>query len=232
MIDLHCHILPGVDDGPQGEEEALAMARVAVEDGIRVIVATPHLGPADFAHHPWIAEQVCLLNAALQAEGLPLRVLPGAEVVATPEVLEHLPALPRLGGGAYLLLEAPLTGLPNYLEELVFGLQLAGTRVALAHPERTQLIRAKPEVFRRLAERGCVLQLNAASLLGRQGRETRRLAVELLQEFPECVVASDAHDALYRPPRLAAAAAAFRKLGGEARFREVVEERPGRMVGE
>ncbi len=230
MIDTHCHILPGVDDGPESREEALAMARVAVADGIHTVVATPHLTPGDFAHHPWIAEQVTLLQQALEQQGLPLRVLPGAEVVAAPEVLEYLPGLPRLGSGAYLLLETPLMGLPTYLEELVFAIQLAGTRVALGHPERTQLMRAKPEVIRRLAERGCVLQLNVSSLLGRHGRMTRRLALELLREFPACVVASDAHDALYRPPRLAPAAAVFRRVGGEARFREAVETRPGEMV--
>lgn len=232
MIDTHCHILPGVDDGPEGMEEALAMARVAIADGIHTIVATPHLPPTGFAHHPWIAEQVALFQQALDREGLPLRVLPGAEVVAAPEVLEFLPGLPRLGAGAYLLLETPLLGLPTYLEELVFAIQLAGTRVALAHPERTQLIRAKPEVIRRLAERGCVLQLNASSLLGRHGRMTRRLALELLRDFPGCVVASDAHDALYRPPRLTPAAVAFRRRGGEARFREVVQTRPRELVGE
>ncbi len=207
------------------------MARLAAADGIRIVVATPHLVPHAFADHPWIEESVTRLNAACREEGLPLQILPGAEVVAAPEVLQHLAALPRLGAGGYVLLEPPLVGLPNYLEELVFGLQLSGAEVVLAHPERTQIMRVKPEVFSRLAERGCVLQINVASLTGGAGRVTRRLAQGLVRDFPACVLATDAHDALHRPPLLARAATALRKLGGEARFREMTVERPGRVVG-
>jgi protein-tyrosine phosphatase len=231
MIDSHCHILPGVDDGPGTLEDALAMARLAVADGVRTIVATPHLGPVDYAHHPWIAAGVTGLNAALQEAGVPLEILPGAEIAATLELLPHLAALPRLGDGPYLLLEPPLTGLATFLEELVFGVQLAGGKVVLAHPERTQMIQFMPDVFWRLAERGCVLQLNVASLVGTLGGPIRRVALKLLRECPECVVASDAHNAVQRPPLLRKAAPAFRRLGGAARWREVTEERPGRMVG-
>ena len=231
MIDLHCHILPGVDDGPQELEESLAMARLAARDGIRTIVATPHLPPPAFADHPWIEEQVARLNAALQEEGLPVQVLAGAEVPAVPEVLEHLAELPRLGGGAYVLLEPPLMGFPNYLEEVVFGMQLAGVRVALAHPERTALIRVRPEVFERLAQRECVMQMNVESVTGRAGWATRRLALGLLRDSPQCVVATDAHDAVRRPPLLSPLARALRKKGGEARFRELTEEQPGGILG-
>jgi protein-tyrosine phosphatase len=231
MIDLHCHILPGVDDGAGDMDEALAMARLAAAEGVRVVVATPHLQPADYAEHPWIAAGVARLNEAVQAEGLALEILPGAEVAAAPEILQHLAALPRLGNGRYLLLEPPLLGLPNFLEEVVFAMQLAGIKVVLAHPERTQLMGVMPEIIARLAERGCVLQINLASLLGRHGGATRRVAQKLLREYPECVVATDAHDAVQRPPRLSQAAAALRRLGGEARFREVTQERPGRIVG-
>ena len=231
MIDLHCHILPGVDDGPKELEESLAMARLAAQDGIRTIVATPHLVPHAFSEHPWIAESVARLNAACREAGLPLEILPGAEVPAVPEVLEHLAALPRLGGGGYVLLEPPLVGLPNYLEELVFGLQLAGVKVVLAHPERTQLMRVKPEVFQKLAERGCLLQINADSLVSRAGWVTRRLTQKLLRDQPGVVLATDAHDAVYRPPLLTRAAAALRRLGGEARFREMTVDRPGEVVG-
>lgn len=231
MIDLHCHILPGVDDGAATLEESLAMARLAAGDGIRTIVATPHLQPTEFAEHPWIEEEVARLQAAVSEEGLDLTILAGAEVPATMEVLEHLPALPRLGGGGWLLLEPPLIGLPNFLEELVFNMQLKGAKVALAHPERTQLIWEHPEIFTRLGERGCVLQITATSLGGRQDRRTRQMLTKLLREAPECVIASDAHDTVHRPPRLSPAEEPFRRLVGEGKWVEVTEGRPGRMVG-
>ncbi len=230
MIDLHCHILPGVDDGPIEIEESLAMARRAYADGIRNLVATPHLLPQHFDDHGWIQEQVARLNAILAEQDLALQVLPGAEVAAVPEILAHVRNLPRLASGSCVLLEVPLIGLPNYLEEVVFALQLAGLRPVLAHPERSQLIRAQPEVVRRLAERGCVLQINAPSLLGRAGRAERRLALGLLRDYPDCVVASDAHDALYRPPVLSPTQRAFARLGGEARFREVVHDLPAKLL--
>jgi protein-tyrosine phosphatase len=231
MIDLHCHILPGVDDGPTTLEESLAMARVAVADGLRVVAATPHLAPADFADHPWIAAGVASLTAALQAESLPLEILPGAEIAAAPELLDHLPTLPRLGDSSWLLLEPPLLGLPNYLEEIVFALQLAGLKVILAHPERSQLMSIRPEIIQHLAERGCVLQINVASLLGRHGWATRKAARQLLQQYPNCVLATDAHDALRRPPKFTPAARALRRYGGAPRFRELTEGRPGGIVG-
>ncbi len=230
MIDLHCHILPGVDDGPATLQESLAMLRLAAADGVRTIVATPHLPPEAFSESPWIAEAVARLGEVCREEGLPLELLPGAEVPAVPEVLAHLERLPRLAGGEYLLLEPPLAGLPNYLEDIVFNLQLIGIKVILAHPERTQLLRAKPELFPRLAERGCLLQINATSLERRVDRGTRRLAAGLLRAHSECVLASDAHDALYRPPLLRRALGALRTLGGEARFRELTEEGPAAVV--
>ena len=231
MIDLHCHILPGVDDGPATLEEALAMARVAVADGLRTVAATPHLQPADFAHHPWIAAGVAALREALQAASLPLQIIPGAEIACAPELLDHFPTLPHLGASPWILLEPPLLGLPNYLEEVVFAMQLAGIKVILAHPERSQLMGIMPEIIQRLAERGCVLQINVASLLGRHGWATRKTARKLLQEYPNCILATDAHDAVRRPPQLTPALRPLRRFGGDPRFHELTEERPGGMVG-
>jgi protein-tyrosine phosphatase len=231
MIDLHCHILPGVDDGPRTLAESLAMARLAAADGVTAIAATPHLPPGAFAEHAWIGEGVAALNAALQAEQIPLTIFPGAEIMAVPEVLEHKDRLPHLGAGPYLLLEVPLVGLPNYLEELVFALQLAGLRPVLAHPERSHLARHDLPLILRLAERGCILQINADSLLGRNGRAIRGLATRLVREVPACILASDAHDAIYRPPTLARARRAFRGPQAETRFREVVSDRPEKILG-
>lgn len=231
MIDLHCHILPGVDDGARDMEEALAMARLAVGDGISTIVATPHLQPQDFGNPQYILEGVSGLQEALQAEDLPLEVLPGAEVPAVPEVLEHLDTVPRLGPqDRYLLLEIPLVGMPTYMEEMVFSLQLAGITPVLAHVERSQFTQRNPDVLLRLAERGCPLQINADSLLGRNGRAVRTLAQRLLREVPGCILSTDAHNADQRPPLLSPALPAFRRLGGEGRFREVTQVWPAKIL--
>lgn len=231
MIDLHCHILPEIDDGAEDMQEALAMARLAVGDGISTIVATPHLPPQALGDPGYILEQTQLLQEALQAEGLPLKVLPGAEVPALPEVLEHLDTVPCLGHqDQYLLLEIPLAGLPVYVEEMVFSLQVAGLTPVLAHAARSQFAQRNPEVLLRLAERGCPLQLNVDSLLGRNGRVVRNLARRLLREVPNCVLASDAHNTVHRPPLLSPALPVFRRLGGEERFQEVTQTGPAKIL--
>ena len=232
MVDLHCHILPGIDDGATTLEQSLEMARLAVADGIHTIVATPHLPPHDLARAAAAVRPAVLeLQAALDAAGLPLRLLPGAEVPAMPEVLTCLEALlPPEVSGRYLLLEMPFAGHPNYLEKLAFACQVRGVRPVLAHPERSQFVRQHLDVLRRLAERGALLQINADSLLGRTGRAARVLAHRLLREFPGCVVASDAHDPRRRPPLLTPARRAFRHLGGEERFRQVTSDLPENLL--
>jgi protein-tyrosine phosphatase len=234
MIDLHCHILPGVghgDDGPRDLETALSMARIAVEDGLTTLVATPHLLLPDLPDPSYLREHATAFAAAVRAEGLALEILPGAEIAADWSLLDHLDTLPRLGTqDRYILLEVPLNTLPDYLERLVFELQVRGVRPVLGHPERTQLAAQAPEVLLRLAERGCPLQLNADSLTGRSGRAIRAVATRLLREVQHCVLASDAHDPDWRPPVLSPARRALRALGGEERFRQLTEEYPRKIL--
>ena len=233
MIDLHCHILPGLDDGSPDLATSLAMARIALDDGIETIVATPHwlvdIGPTP-AQIRTAAQQ---LQTALVDHNIPLTVLPGAEVRADPE----LPAMVRrdevmtlADDGRYLLLEPPFIGIPNYLEQLCFELQIAGITPILAHPERAEVAQREPELYERLVARGCLIQVNAPSLHGDYGRTIAEIAADLIRRGLAHIVASDAHNATSRPPVLSDARQAVVQAAGEAAFRQMTELVPSRII--
>jgi protein-tyrosine phosphatase len=228
VIDLHCHILPGVDDGPATMEDALAMARVAWEDGVRTIVATPHVSH-DFPTDPSeIAGRVDELNAAMQAAGVEIAVVRGAEVALTKLAELDRPAieLACIGDGPYLLLESPYQYMPDSLERIVFEAQLAGFRPVLAHPERSGCFHGRLERLRGLVERGVVTSVTAASVSGRFGKpvagETRRFVSQGLVHN----VASDGHGVDRRSPRLSGA----RERLGEEEFAWATQAVPAAIV--
>jgi protein-tyrosine phosphatase len=205
VIDLHCHVLPGIDDGPRTLEDSVALARAAVAAGTRSIVATPHVSweyPNDSAT---IAELVATVNDRLAAEGLPLDVLPGAEIAVTrvselePDELEAL----RLGGGPWLLVECPYTSAVAGFDTLLLRMQDRGHRIVLAHPERAPAFQRDPEALARLVHSGMLTSVTAGSFAGRFGREVRRSAQRLAEMGLVHNVASDAHDAVRRPPGIA-----------------------------
>ncbi len=205
MIDLHCHVLPGIDDGPESIEGSLALARAAVAAGIGTLVATPHVNSRTPNDAATIARLVKELNARLAEEGVALEVLPGAEIAISqlaeiaPEELERL----GLGGGRWLLVEPPFTPVAVALEGIVVGLLRQGHRVVLAHPERCPALRRDPQTIRSLAGAGVLMSITAGSLVGRFGGEVRRFALELAREGLMHNVTSDAHDSIDRPPGLA-----------------------------
>jgi protein-tyrosine phosphatase len=204
LIDLHCHILSGLDDGPAELEESLAMARVAVENGIETIVATPHVRE-DYPFPPEeIEPRVGELNAALGREGIELEVVAGAEVALS--ALETLDSatLERLclGDGPYLLVESPYTDVTELLETGLFDLQMARLKPVLAHPERSPSFQRDPERLRRLVDQGMMTSVTAGSIAGRFGGGIRKLSGEMLREGLVHNIASDGHDARRRPPVL------------------------------
>ena len=201
MIDLHCHLLPGIDDGPRDLRMTLAMAQLQLDAGVRTVAATPHVSwdlPNDAAT---IARGVVEVREALAAKGIPLEVVTGGEIdvhraAELPD--EQLRAL-ALGGGPWLLLEAPLQqGVP--LEPVTYALLDRGHRILLAHPERSPVLQRDPAATRRLVEAGALTQLTAGSFTGRFGRTVQRYAQTLIDENLVHTVASDAHDAVRRPP--------------------------------
>src|SRR5262249_43801110 len=211
MIDLHSHILPGLDDGPATLEESLELARSAAADGISVIAATPHVRD-DYPTTPATMERLLgELRAAIQAEGIPLDVRPGGEIA-----IDWLGRLSEddlirfgLGGSArYLLVEFPYAGWPLALHEWVFRLVTRQITPVIAHPERNAEVQANPEELRPLVDAGALVQITAASLDGRIGRSSKAAAIGLVERGLAHVLASDAHTPDVREVGLRAAAEA------------------------
>jgi len=206
MIDLHCHVLPGVDDGPSTVQDTIDLVRAAAADGTRTIAATPHV---DNTHRPvdsaYIAAAVPELQARLDRAGVAVKIETGAEVAFTRAVElddDELSAL-SLGGRGWLLLECPLnvTSTPGFTSGARL-LARRGHRILLAHPERCPLFLRAPEELDDLVADGMLAQVTARALDGRFGRTVRDLALHLVARGTAHVVASDGHDE-NRPARIA-----------------------------
>lgn len=205
MIDLHCHVLPGIDDGPATTEASLVLARAAAEVGTRTLVATPHVSWRYPNDADIIARLVDELNTRLTAEGVALDVRTGAEIAMTrlTEVEPAQLAPLGLGGGPWLLVEPPFTQVVTGLDAVVVDLQRRGHRVVLAHPERCPAFHRDPRMLGSLIRSGVLASITAGSLVGRFGEPVRRFALGLAQDDMIHNVASDAHDHKHRRPGMA-----------------------------
>lgn len=206
VIDLHCHILPGIDDGPATLQDTLALARAAVAAGTATIVATPHVSwdyPQNTA--ALIQEQVAEVNTALMEARMDLEVRPGAEVALTraldlPD--DDLAAL-RLGGGPWLLLECPLSPVAAGVEQGVQALRERGhEQIVLAHPERVPAFQRDRQMLERLIAGGVLTSVTAGAFVGHFGKDVQRFARRLLADGLVHDVASDAHSVQRRPPAI------------------------------
>lgn len=235
MIDLHCHLLPGIDDGPSNMDDSLAMARRAVADGIRTVAATPHLR----ADHPLVqpdelAGRVADLGEHLRAEAIPLEVVAGGEVDvfwAGRASDEELRLVSYGQAGRVLLLETPYGFLPAVFEDLVTDVVGRGLRVVLAHPERNETLQHSPERLEGLVQDGLLIQVNARSVTG-QGVDAgaHRCALQLLRSGLVHLLASDSHSAgPWRPPELSRGYEAAREHGDE-QARWLVQDLPAALL--
>ena len=219
LFDLHCHILPGIDDGSPDEEVSLAMLQMAVACGTTDLYATPHLISGSW-QPDWqtILRLTDALNTAATAQQLPIRVHPGAEVAMDWSLLELLqaPGPYCLDGGRYILVELPLGSLPTYADEFLFTLQARDFLPILAHPERNPEVKAEPARLAAWLERGILAQLNASSLVGTMGRKTQLAAEALLSLGYVHFIGSDAHGVGVRRPDLRAARELLTATLGEA----------------
>lgn len=237
MLDLHCHLLPGVDDGPETMDEALDMARAAVADGIRLSVLTPHIWPNRYDNARGNLQAAFDAFAArLEAEGIPLQVRLGSEAYLSPELLDliagdQVPFLGQVDGYRILLLEFPHQMIPVGTERLIAALLRQRIRPLIAHPERNQAVMHDPERIRPLAGLGCWLQLTAGSLAGHWGTTVEETAWSLLDAGWNCIIATDAHDLLRRPPRLSIGREALRRRHGEEFALDHVTRKPARIAG-
>jgi len=235
-VDIHCHCLPGLDDGPATMSEAVALCRALVADGVTTAVATPHqLGRYDLGNSgPEVRKAVATLRETLANERVPLSVVPGADV----RVDERLPALLDTGHvltladtGKYVLLELPHE---TYIDPLPLIRLLAGrgVRPVVSHPERHEHVSKRPQLVVPWLKHGALLQVTSGSLTGDFGPSAERCGWELLNSSAVAFVASDAHGAVRRPPRLSAAIDLIGRRLGRAAAGRLCIDNPARVLGD
>ena len=236
MIDLHSHLLPGIDDGAPDLEHALDLARAAADQGTRVLAATPHLR-ADFpdVRPEELAPRCDEIRAAIAEAGVELEVVQGGEagvMWAVNASDDELRAGSYGARGTDLLVETPYGPLNDTFEQLLFTLPDRGYRLLLAHPENNPTFQRTPERLHDLVERGVLLQVTARSLIrSDHKRGPRPLAESLVRDGFAHVLASDAHSGhQLRPPALGAGAAAATLLVGERRALWMVEDAPAAIL--
>ena len=221
MIDLHCHYLPGIDDGAQTLDESLALARAAVADGITHAVMTPHIHAGMFANNAASIRAATLsFQVALAKHDIALAISAGGEVRIGPEIIEwvaagEIPFLGQLDGRQVILLEMPHGHLPVGADRLTAWLLKQNIIPLIAHPERNKDVMRKLAKLDPFLEQGCLLQVTAGSLLGRFGPVAQKRAREVLDRGEIFAVATDAHNLENRPPLLTEARALLLATAGE-----------------
>jgi protein-tyrosine phosphatase len=211
MVDLHSHILPGVDDGARSLEESVEIAIAAARDGTKVMAATPHVRDDFPTAVATIERLIPELNEALRHKGVELRILGGAEIAISSLKALDADELSRFGLGGnphYLLVEFPYLGRPLSLEAEIWNYGQRGITLVLAHPERNPEVQIDPGMIAPLVAAGALVQLTAASLDGRLGRRNKRTAHRLLTAECAHLIASDAHWPGLRRAGMSSAAAA------------------------
>ena len=229
MIDLHCHILPGVDDGASDLSVSLDMAKAFVAQGVTVVACTSHILPGLYHNSgPALREATQHLQGILDEEGISLRLATGADVHMAPDFVAGLRSgrLLSLADSRYVLVEPPHHSAPPQLEDFFFKLVLAGYVPILTHPERLSWVPSRFETMRRLVQSGVWVQITAASLAGVFGRDALYCAHRMLDEGLVHVVATDAHDAERRRPDLARGRELAAKRVGAEEAQRLVVTRP------
>ena len=197
MIDIHSHILPGIDDGAQTIDDSIKMAKAAVNEGITTIIATPHHKNNQFTNlKSSILTKVNDLNTVLKQENIPLTVLPGQEVRIYGEVLEdyYKEEILTLNHTKYLFIEFPSSSVPRYAERLLYELQTEGIIPIIVHPERNKELQEKPELLYQLVKNGALTQVTASSVAGYFGKNVKKFSEQLIEHNLTHFIASDAHN--------------------------------------
>lgn len=237
MIDLHCHLLPGIDDGPEDLATALRLARHAVAAGVRTSVVTPHMHPGRYANRAAnIRAAAANFQQSLDAEGIALEILCSAEVRLDHEILswvgeEQIPYLGHWQGERVMLLEFPHSHVPVGADKLVAWLLKQGIRPMIAHPERNKDILRSIDKLLPFVRLGCLLQVTAGAVAGSFGENAQVRAVDLLSRGWVTVLASDAHNMEARPPELEPGRVAAAKIVGEEESWKLVRDRPAEIIG-
>jgi protein-tyrosine phosphatase len=227
VIDIHCHILPGIDDGPDDIEESLEMARIASHDGITKIVATPHikesLHPAEF-----IREKVADLNDRLAELEIPVTIFQGADVSSQVDISFFRNY--TINGTRYILIEFPHIYLPRNSKEILFSLITRGFQPIITHPERNLSVLNNPKALLEILDEGILIQVTADSITGRFGIDIQECAFYLLKKGTVDLIATDAHSSQRRRPILSAGVKKAAGLIGAKKAARLVEENPERIL--
>ena len=237
MIDLHCHLLPGIDDGPETLEESLELCRIAVAEGTTHAVVTPHIHPGRWGNtrQSIVCDRDTLQNA-LNDEGIALRLGFAAEVRLTDEVMgqverDEIPFYGQVDGYRIMLLEFPHGHIIPGSEQLVGWLMARNIRPMIAHPERNRQVMRDPPLIQPFIDAGCWLQVTGGSLLGQFGDRAQEVALQLLEADQVTVVASDGHNRKARPPALRHAFIRIARDYGQARAAQLMHDMPMAIAG-
>lgn len=235
VIDLHSHILPGIDDGAADEQAALEMARQAVAEGVEIQACTPHIYPGVYPNTgDDILARVAWFQNLLDYEDIPLKVVAGADVHIAPNLVQLVRSgeVLTLNGSKYILIEPPHHILPPRTEDLFFNLQAAGYHPILTHPERMTWIDQRYDLIRNLVRSGVWMQLTAGAITGRFGSRPAYWSERLLDEGLAHIVASDAHDPIQRRPSWRDVIAALNEMVGPEETARLVRERPAAVIAD
>jgi protein-tyrosine phosphatase len=233
MIDLHTHILPDWDDGAKTWEDARRMCEVAKADGIETIALTPHINRLTKHGDDFDLLDKRMADFLERADGCGLNAVRGAEVFIQHDIKSV--AKNRnltINGGSYLFIEFPADSIIPGVKEFIYDLMLSGIVPIISHPERNTVFSLRPDLFYELVCMGCLGQVTAMSLTGAFGAEIKKVADLFLRHNLAHIIASDAHDAERRPPRLAAAADAAAKVVGEEKAGAMVEDIPQAILSD
>jgi len=197
MIDIHCHILPSIDDGAQTVHDSLEMAKLAVQEGITTIIATPHHKNGRYENpKETILNKVEELNRHFQQENISLNVLPGQETAINGDMIEDYEQshIMTLNGTQYVFVEFPSSHVPRYAEKMLFDLQLKGLSPIIVHPERNAEIIERPEKLYNFVNKGSLAQITAGSVCGKFGKKIKSFTEQLMEANLVHFIASDAHN--------------------------------------
>ncbi len=230
MIDIHTHILPGVDDGARDLEEALSMCRVCADDGVRTIAVTPHdLNGVYSNDRNSVIRHTAALKEALSRQGIPVEIVSGADVAMSPDLMDRLDSgsiMTINDTGRYILLEPSPFFMTDALKRLIFEIKRRDIIPIITHPERNETLMTHQEALYDAVRGGALVQITAASLTGGFGPHVRKRTIELLSRKMVHIIASDSHNTTSRAPGLSRALAVASKLIGQDEATLMVQGRP------
>lgn len=216
MIDIHAHILAGMDDGPERLEESVEMARMAAADGTSVMIATPHTCDGVYNSRKADVLNSCrVLNAVLEQEGIALAILPGQEIRLTPELLELIDddTVLTLNCSDHILIELPNFFIGDMIPSIIKGIVQRDLVPVITHPERSMQLMTQPDLMEEILYLGARFQVTAGSLTGVFGRDVKKCATALVKKGHVHFIGSDGHGVTRRQPVMAKGMARLKKLG-------------------